>query len=127
MWNNFFKNVRSPNKSKCFNKEIKSRLKSGNTFYRLVQDQLSSSLLSKNIKIYRTVILPVYLYGCETWSFILREECRLRVSVNRMLWKIFGPKRDEVVREWRKVHHKEFYDLYSSQSINWAIKSRGMQ
>jgi len=74
MWNNLFKNVWGPNKSKYINKEIKSGLKSGNTCCRLVQDRLSSSLLSKNIKIYRTIVLSVRLYGCETWSVILREE-----------------------------------------------------
>jgi len=63
-----------------------------------VQNLLSSSLISKNlkIKIYRTIILPVALYGCETWSLILREERRLRVSENRVLRRVFGPKRDEV-------------------------------
>jgi len=81
--------------------EIKSRLKSGNACYHLVQNLLSSSLLSKNlkIKIYRTIILPIVLYGCETWSLALREERRLRVL------RIFGPKRDEVTGEWRKLHH----------------------
>jgi len=75
--------------------EIKSRLKSGNACYHSVQNLLSSSLLSKNlnIKIYRTIILPVVLYGCETWSLTLREECRLRVFENRLLRRIFGPKR----------------------------------
>jgi hypothetical protein len=68
-----------------------------------VQDLLSSSLLSKNakIKIYRTIILPVVLYGCETWSVTLREEHRLRVFESRVLRRIFGPKRDEVTGEWR--------------------------
>jgi hypothetical protein len=68
-----------------------------------VQNLLSSSLLSKtvNIKIHRTIILPVVLYECETWSLTLKEECRLRVSENRMLRRIFGPKRDEVTGEWR--------------------------
>jgi hypothetical protein len=74
--------------------EIKSRLKSGNACYHSVQNFLSSSLLSKNIKmkIQRTIILPVVLYGCETWSLTFREECRLRV-----LKRVFGPKRDEVI------------------------------
>ena len=65
-------------------------------------------LLSKNlkIKIYRTIILPVVLYGCETWSLTLREERRLRVFENRVLRKVFGPKRDEVTGEWRKVHNE---------------------
>jgi len=67
-----------------------------------VQNLLSSSLLSKNlkIKIYRNIILPVVLYGCETWSLTLREERRMRVFENRMLRTIFGPKRDEVTGEW---------------------------
>ena len=73
--------------------EIKSRLKSGNACHHLVQNILSSSLLSKNfkIKIYRTIILPVVLYGCETWSLTLGEERRLRVFENRVLRRIFGP------------------------------------
>jgi len=78
--------------------EIKSRLKLGNACYHSVQNLLSSSLLSKNlkIKIYRIIILPVVLYGCETWSLTLREERRLRVFENRVLRKVFGPKKDEV-------------------------------
>jgi len=78
--------------------EIKSRLNTGNACYHSVQNLLSFSLLSKylKIKIYRTIILPVVLYGCETWSLTLREERRLRVFENRMLRRIFGPKRDEV-------------------------------
>jgi len=80
-----------------------------------VQNLLSSSLLSKNlkIKIYRTIILPVVLFGCETWSLTLREERRLRVFENRMFWRIFGPKRDEVTGEWRKLHNEELNVLYS--------------
>jgi hypothetical protein len=76
--------------------EIKSRLKLGNAFYYSMQNILSSSLLSKNLKIklYRTTILPVVLYWCETWSLTLREERRLRVFENRMLRRVFGPKRD---------------------------------
>ena len=76
--------------------EIKSRLKVGNVCYYSVQNLLSSSLLSKKlkIKIYRTIILPVVLYGCETWSLTLREERRLRVFENRLLRRVFGPKRD---------------------------------
>ena len=77
--------------------EIKSRLKSGNACYHLVQNLLSSSLLFKNlkIKVYGTIILPVVVYGCEMWSLTLREEGRLRVFGNRVLRRIFGPKRDE--------------------------------
>ena len=81
--------------------EIKSRLKLGNACYHSVQNLLSSRLLSKNlkIKIYRNIILPVVLYGCETWSLTLREERRLRVFENRVFRKVFGPKRDEVTGE----------------------------
>ena len=105
--------------------EIKSRLKSGNACYHSVQNILSSSLLSKNlkIKIYRTIILPVVLHGCETWSLTLRKERRLRVFENRVLRRIFGPKRDEVTREWRKLRD-ELNDLYSSPNIVRVIKSR---
>jgi hypothetical protein len=95
--------------------EIKSRLKSGNASYHSVSNLLSSSLLSKNVKIknYRTIILPVVLYGCESWSLTLREEHRLRVFENRVLRRIFGPKRDEVTGEWRKLHNEELYAVYS--------------
>jgi hypothetical protein len=90
---------------------------------------LTSRLLSKNLKIriYKTIILPVVLYGCETWSLTLREEHRLRVIENRVQRRIFGPKRDEVTGEWRKLHNKEFRDLYSSPSIIRIIKSRSMR
>ena len=81
-----------------FQKEIKGRLTSGNACYYSAQNLLSSSLLSKKlkIKIYRTIILPVVLCGCETWSLTLREERRLRVFENRVLRRVFVPKRDEV-------------------------------
>jgi hypothetical protein len=71
-------------------------------------------LLCKNtkIKIYRSIILLVVLYGCETWSLTLREEHRLRVLENRVLRGIFGPKRDEVTGEWRRLHSEELNDLY---------------
>ena len=83
--------------------EIKSRLKSGNAYYHSVQNLLSSSLLTKkiNIKIYRNITLPVVLYECETWLLILRDECGLRVFENRVLRRIFGPKRDD--REVQKT------------------------
>ena len=108
--------------------EIKSRLKLGNACYYSVQNLLSSSLLSKNLKIkkYRTIILPVVLYGCETWSLTLREERRLRVFENRVLRRVFGPKRDEVTGEWRKLHNEEVSDLYSSHNIVRGVKSRIM-
>jgi hypothetical protein len=73
------------------------------------------------------VILPVVLYGCETWSLTLRKEHRLRVFENRMLRRIFGPKRDEVTGEWRKLHNEELRDLYSSPSIIRIIRSGRMR
>jgi hypothetical protein len=86
--------------------EIRSRLNSGNACYHAVQNLLSSRLLSRNvkIKIYNTIILPVVLYGYETWSLTLREEHRLRVFENRVHIRIFGPKRDEVTGGWRKLY-----------------------
>jgi len=87
---------------------------------------LSSILSSKNVKfkIYRTIMLPVVLYGCETWSFILRDECRLRVFENRVLRRIFWRKRDEVTGEWRELQIEELSDLYSSPNIIRVIKLR---
>jgi hypothetical protein len=78
--------------------EIKRRMKSGNVCYHSVQSLLSPSLLSNNIKIkiYRTIILLVVLYGCETWFLTLRKECSLRVSENRVLRRIFGSKKKKV-------------------------------
>jgi hypothetical protein len=83
-------------------------------------------LLSENLKIniYRTVILPVVLYGCETWSLTLREDRKLRVFENRVLRVIFRAKRDEVTGEWRKLHNEELNYLYCSLTIVQAIKSR---
>jgi hypothetical protein len=87
----------TPTNQNGFHDETKSRLNSGNACYYSIQNLLSSLLISKNlkIKIYKTVILPVVLYGCETWSLTLREEHRLRGFENRVLRRIFGPKRKE--------------------------------
>ena len=109
--------------------EIKSRLRSGNACYRSVLNLLSSRLLSKNlkIKIYRTIILPVVLYGCEAWSLTFREERKLRVSENMVLRRIFGLRRDEVTGEWRRLHNEELNDFHSSPNIVRVIKSRRMR
>jgi hypothetical protein len=99
--------------------EIKKRLNSGNACYHSVQNLLSSRLLHKNIKIriYKTII----------WSLILREKHRLRVFENRMLWRIFGPKTNEVTGGWRKLYNEELCNLYSLPNIIRMIKSRRMR
>ena len=90
---------------------------------------MSSRLLSKNLKtkIYRTIIFPVVLYGCEAWSLTAREERKLRVFENMVLRRIFGPRRDEVTEEWRRLHNEELNGLYSSPNIVRVIKSRRMR
>ncbi|KAJ4431303.1 hypothetical protein ANN_19900 [Periplaneta americana] len=109
--------------------EIKHRINMGNACYYSVEKLLSSSLLSKNLKvrIYKTVILPVVLYGCEPWTLTLREEHRVRVFENKVLRKIFRAKRDEVTEEWRKLHNTELHALYSSPDIIRNIKSRRLR
>jgi len=100
----------------CINEETKSRLRSANTCNHLVQSLLSPSLLSKNIKItiYRTIILPDVLYGCETWSLTLSEVHGLGIFKIIVQRKIFDTKRDNVTRYRRRLQNKELYDLYSS-------------
>jgi hypothetical protein len=109
----------------CIREEIKSRLNSGKACYHLVQSLLSSHLLSRNVKvkIYKYIILPVVLYGCETWSLTLREEHSLSVFESRVLRRIFGPKRDEVTGEWRKLHNEELNNLCSSPDIIRQVKA----
>jgi hypothetical protein len=101
--------------------EMKSRINSGNGCYHLVQSLLSSCLMSRNVNviIHKIIILQVVFYACETWSIILSEKHRLRLFENRVLRGIFGPKKDELTGEWRK--------LYSSPGIIRQIKSRRMR
>jgi hypothetical protein len=99
----------------CMLEEINSRLNSGNACYSSVQGLPSSRMLPGNLKVKtcKSTIQPVLLYGCETWSLTLREKHRMRMFENRVLRRIFGPKRDELMRQWRKLHNGELHDLYS--------------
>jgi hypothetical protein len=90
-----------------------------------VQYLLSSK--SVKIEIFKTIILPVVLYGCATWSLAHREECRLRVFENKVLRRIFGPKRGEVTGEWRRLLNKELYILYFPPYIIRVLKSRRLR
>ena len=81
----------------------------------------------KDQDIYRTIILPVVLYGCETWSLILQEERKLRVFENMVLRRMFGHRRDEVMGHWRRLHNEELNDLNSSPNIVRVIKLRRMR
>jgi len=108
--------------------EIKSKSRSENACYHLVQSLFSSRLLSKNLKtkIYRTIILPVVLYGREACSLTVKEERKLRVFENMVLSRIFGPRRDEVMGDWRRLQNEELNGLYFSSNIVRVIKSRAM-
>ena len=109
--------------------EMKNRLRSGSACYHSLKNLLSSRLLSKNVKIriYRNIILSVVLYGCETWSLTLREERKLGVFENMVLRRIFGPRREKVTGEWKRLHNDELNNLYSSPNIVWVIKSKRMR
>ena len=100
-----------------------------NACYHSVQNLLSSRMLSKNIKfkIYKIMILTVVFYGCETWSLTLREERRMRVFETRMMRRMFGPKRDKIPGEWRKLYKEELSDFYSSPNIVHVSKSRRLR
>jgi hypothetical protein len=88
---------------------------------------INQYIIQYKIKIYRTIILPVVLYGCETWPLTFREERRLRVFENRVLRRIFEPKRDEVTGEWKKLHNEELSDLYFLPNIVQVVKLRRMR
>ena len=109
--------------------EIKSRLVSGNACFYSVQKLLTSRLISRKLKlkIYRTVILPVILYGCESWSTTLADEHKLHVFENKVLRKIYGPKRDEMTGEWRRLHNEELHGLYDSPDVVKIMKSRRLR
>jgi hypothetical protein len=106
--------------------EIRMRLNSGNGCYHSLQNLFSDLSKTIRIRLYK-IILPVVLYGCETWSLTLKEEHRLRVFENRVLRRTFGPKRDDVRGGWRKRHNEELHNLYSSPSIIRMTKSRRMR
>jgi hypothetical protein len=117
--------------------EIKNRLNSGNTCCCSVQSLLPSHLLSRNVKvkIYKTIIMPVVFYGWEMWCVTLREEHRLRVFENRVLRGIFGPERDQVTGEWRKLYSGELHKcthhqislrrLNQGEEVGWACGMHG--
>jgi hypothetical protein len=102
----------------CRKRDIYSRLDAGNSCLRSVEVLLSYSLLSINtkIKICRNIILPFVLYGCETWSVILKEERRLKGFENRVLRKIYGPKCEEIKENWRQLKNDELHDKCSSHN-----------
>ena len=101
----------------------------GNACHYSLEKMLSSRLLSKKLKVktYKTIILPVVLYGYETWSLSLRDEHTLRVFENKVLRKTFGDKKDYITGEWRKLHNAELDALYSSPNIIRSLKSRRLR
>ena len=101
----------------------------GNACYYSLEKILQSRLLSKKFKVktYKTIILPVVLYGCETWSLTFRDEHRLRVFENTVLRKIFGAKKDKITGEWKKLHNVELHALYYSPNIIRSLKSRRLR
>jgi hypothetical protein len=105
--------------------KIKRRLNSGNACYHSVQNLLSFRLLSKNvkIKIYKTLTLPLVLYGYETWSLTLRGKHRLKVFESKVLRRIYGLQRDEMLGDWRKLHNEELHKFYSSPNIILMIQT----
>ena len=109
--------------------EIKRTINTANTCYYSLEKILSSRLLSKKFKVktYKTIILPVVLYGFETLSLTLREKHRLWVFENKVLRKIFGAKKDEITGDWRKLHNAELHGLYSSPNIFRSLKSRRLR
>ena len=109
--------------------EIKRIINMGNACYYLLEKILSSRLLSKKLKVktYKTIILPIVLYGFETLSLTLREEHRLRVFDNKVFRKIFRAKKGEITGEWRKLHNTELHALYSLPNIIRSLKSRRLR
>ena len=109
--------------------EIKLRINMGNACYYSLEKILSSRLISKNLKVntYETIILPVVLHGCGTWSLTLREEYKLRVSEYKVLRKIFGAKRDAITGEWGKLHNADLNAWYSSPNIFRNLKSKRLR
>jgi hypothetical protein len=101
------------------------QIKFGECLLHFCSESLSSRLFSKilKVKMYRTIILPVVLYGCDTWSVILREEQRLREFENRVLRRIFGRKKGEMAGDWRRLHNEELHNFYASPNIIRLMKS----
>jgi hypothetical protein len=126
LWNSFNILRTTLINQNSIHEEIKNRLKSGNARCLPVQNLLYSGFLSESVKIniFRTIILAAVFHCCKTWLLTLREKYRLRVFENRVLRRIFKPKRNEVTGEWRIQHNKELYALYTSQDVIRVIKSK---